>query len=120
MAQLTLAERSAMAGKSTFQARIITAAKKKANYWKDSQLPGSRTEIYKRKKFAESILTGNFAFPITAFAEYLLMQYNEETPDLDGNGELSDAVLTGHASMDVAYDYFAGIKPNEVFDPENP
>lgn len=91
MAQLTLSQRTELANNFGFQQRLISAVKKKANYFKDltyaaitNQATGQAAADFhnaatqKRKRFAEMILRTNGGLNATAFAEYFLTQYNED------------------------------------------
>lgn len=118
MAQLTLSERSSMANNSIFQQRLSSAVKKTANYWKDytlSTVADFNKANQKRKIFSRNILNSVNYVNIQAYAEYLLTQYNTESPviisDVNNiaNTQLQDSELTDSGASSSAFDFFSGV-----------
>lgn len=117
MAQLSLTQKSSMAYSSTLQARLVAAVKGTADYWKNfplDSLSAYNVAVQKKKQFARQILSNPSIPNPQAYAEYLLNQYQfDTTPDLDGNGEVSDQVLSDSTASAATYEYFAGVQPGD-------
>lgn len=121
MSQLTLSQRSTMAGNGYFHQRLSSAIRKTANYWLTytmNTVAKHNKAVQKRKLFARQIMNGSMLISMQAYAEYLLSQYNEANPNLiegDGidAGQLSDIVLTDSSASTLTYDYFAGVSADD-------
>lgn len=117
MAQLTLTQRSEMANSLSVQRRLVAAVKGTAEYWRNyplDSLADYNVAVKKKKEFAKQILQNASLASVQAYAEYLLNQYQfDTTPDLDGNGEVSDTVLSDSTASAATYDYFAGVLPGD-------
>jgi len=121
MSQLTLSQRSTMAGNGYFHQRLSSAIRKTANYWLNYAMDSVakyNKAVQKRKLLARQIMQGMLPVGMQAYAEYLLSQYNENTPDLIGGngidaGQVSDAVLTDSSASTLTYDFFAGVETGD-------
>ena len=117
MAKLTFAQKAEIANSLSFQKRLVSAVKELAEYWKNftfTQLSEYTEDRRKQKEYGKQILNGAAIPNPQAWAEFLLNIYNENTPDLDGNGELSDAVISKDGIyMPVVYAYFAGVQAGD-------
>lgn len=110
MAQLTLAQRSKLANDPEFQHRVMAAVKKTANYWQtNAGADLNVTSNFTQKKFAEKILSGSFAFPISTYVEYFLTQYNTDPPVWEDESQtyLADSELTDSFASASTFEYFS-------------
>ena len=115
MAQLTLSQRADFSNSLNLQRRLISAAKKTANYWTGLPLDTvAKFNVgnHKRKIFARQILTSSVP-NIQSYAEYLVNQYNEQTPVLNTAGELDDSVLIDSQASAATFDFFAGVQSGD-------
>lgn len=119
MAQLTLQQRSQIANSQSFQVRLKAAINIVARYWASfppANVGDYNLSVQKKKRFAKNIQAGGHV-PLQAYAEFILSGYNEEEPDLDDDGLLSDEVISDSSYSAQAFDHFAGVGPTDDQEP---
>lgn len=120
MAALTLSQKAQMLATPSFLERVKAAIISKSHYWNNLPTPNIgdyNLMMQKRKRYAKRVIGGEQQPDTYAFASWILQIYTEVNPDLNGDNQLSDAVITSGTYVDPPYDFQAGVSAADNDEP---
>ena len=111
MAQLTGDQRVTLLNNATYQARVGTVMKMKAQYWLEVGTP-NRSDVnrrtQKRKRFAKQVMSTSYADQVqNQVAQHWLAYYQVDPAVVDQAGIPTYDEIFNH--FDPTWDFFAGV-----------